>query len=695
MKVLGLTLGKTVAGKPLKDGSLSWYTSDNSILIISEEQAADRKHAGGYEASLQKLYETTSSRPDLVAVSSCCEPMITDVSGFEGQFGCEIRVVNHHLSHAHQAAWSAGYRDALIVVLDAGGNTLEPFDDRGTDWWRYEREQASIFECVDGRIKLIDRIFSKPFEIGIGEFWRYMTYACGFDSSNKASKVMELAAFSEDAICPIPELFFSSSLSSTMLNDPPSKLLLRDKLLGFFEPSFRLEEVQTALAGWAQKSLEAEVLRIVNSYQKQLGHSILCLSGGVALNCKLVQSIRERGPFDDIVVGYAPSDKGQSLGNCLAVQEGRKKVGSLNGLDPFRGSKRVASVSDIRSLLGEDQLTHIVEPSVPPQKVKDLIANGFLIGTWRGRGEIGARALGNSSILADPAVPGIKERLNQIKGRPEHTPVAPAFSKEYFEECFGPVKANYFHMSETVTVPRTAMSLPSSLQHVDRTVRPQIIDEKRPSYLSKLVASCNAEQRKEFVVLNTSFNGAGRPMAGTLSQAVSEFRNLGLDGLSCAKDVLVRKKNARLEARLDASDAQKAHFANFQDFERRKSEFGLTQEVELRERFLLFDNYIRWAADGRKVTTIRFKEGLLSVAGVGRLPLVETKNFKQSAMDVQKLEVDVLGFTVKKFQDLDQVDAQRDGFEKTSHLKQTLRNIYPKMKDSDYVTINFIRIVTE
>ena len=59
MKVLGLTLGQTVAGKPLKDGSLAWYTSDNNILVISEEQAADRKHAGGYEASLQKLYEAT------------------------------------------------------------------------------------------------------------------------------------------------------------------------------------------------------------------------------------------------------------------------------------------------------------------------------------------------------------------------------------------------------------------------------------------------------------------------------------------------------------------------------------------------------------------------------------------------------------------------------------------------------------
>lgn len=695
MRVLGITMGETVSNKPLKDGSLAWYRSDNNILVISEEQIANVKHAGGFEASLQKLYEENSSKPDIVAVSSCCEPEISDLSPLEAQFRCEVRVVNHHLSHAHQAAWTAGHRDALILAMDAGGNMLEPFDERGPDWWRYNREQLSVFQCVGGRISLLERRFSSPYDIGPGEFWRYMTYACGFDTSTKASKVMELAAFDDTSNNPLSDLFFSTDIAKNLRNDPPNKGLLKNQVLKHHGLAGLGNDVSPAnFAGWAQRSLEEYVVGLLNQYRLQLGHKLVCLTGGVALNCKLVQAVRARTSFDDVSVGYCPSDKGQSLGNCLAVQDRRPKVGSRSGLNPFRGPKRAASSSDIRSRLGQQHQTHIVEKGVSASAVLKLIDEGFVVGTWRGRGEVGARALGNSSILASPQLPKIKERLNSIKGRPDHTPIAPVLSKEYFQSNIGEACDNYSLMSETVYGPNGGDDIPTSMLHVDGSIRPQIIDETSSGFMSRMLQEAGPVRRKNFALLNTSFNGPGRPMAGTLDQAVSEFLELDLDALSCPSDILVRKKNARLEAALDACDPQTMFFENLEDFQRRSAEFGLCQSVEMRERFLLFDNYIRWAAQGRKVTTIRFKEGALSIAGPRRLPLVETKDFKQSAMEVRKLEVEVLGFTVKRFRHLNNVDAQRDGFEKTSHLKQTLRNIYPLISDDDYVTINFINILT-
>ncbi|PQO21847.1 hypothetical protein C2I36_16155 [Rhodobacteraceae bacterium WD3A24] len=694
MKVLGITMGATANGKQLKDGSLAWYQSDNNILVISEEQAAGSKHAGGFEASLQKFYEKKRSRPDLVAVSSCCEPEITDVSALEAQFRCEVRVVNHHLSHAHQAAWTNGYRDALIVVMDAGGNMLEPFDERGTDWWRYCREQFSVFECVDGKISLLDRKFSAPYDIGLGEFWRYITYACDFDTSTKASKVMELAAYDDSSGDAFLEPYFDTDLSRQLRNNPPNKRLLKELVLKQCAFGGRGREITIGnIAGWAQRSLVEVVVGFLNDYQRQTNQELVCLTGGVALNCKLVQAVRARTSFEDVIVGYCPSDKGQSLGNCLAIQSRRPKAGSRSGLNPFRGMERVASASDIRTRLGEHQQTHIVEKGVGPSSVLRLIEKGFIVGTWRGRGEIGERALGNSSILADPHLPGIKERLNEIKGRSIETPVAPVFSKEFFSSHFGEIHANYTLMSETVYQKSKGGEITSSMSHVDGSIRPQVIDEEAPSYLARMLAEVSPARAKKFALLNTSFNGPGRPMAGTVDQAVSEFTDLGLDALSCPNNILVRRKDVRMEATLDASDPDKMFFEDLEDFQARSSAFGLHQSVEKRERFLLFDNYIRWAAQGRKVTTIRFKEGVLSIAGPKKLPLVETKDFKQSAMQVQKLEVEVIGFTVKKFRHLDRVDAQRDGFEKTSHLKQTLKNIYPRLTDDDYVTINFISIL--
>jgi carbamoyltransferase len=696
MKVLGITMGATVSGKPLKDGSLAWYLSDNNVLVISEEQAANVKHAGGFEASLQKFYEESRSRPDLVAVSSCCEPEISDTSALEAQFSCRVRVVNHHLSHAHQAAWAAGYRDALIVVMDAGGNVLEPFDERGQEWWKYDREQLSVFQCVGGKISLLDRLYNTPYAIGLGEFWRYMTYACGFDTSTKASKVMELAAFDDPSRNPLRGMQLCDLEIDDLRNDPPNKNLFKNLLLHSHESARSTREISAVnMAGWAQRILEESVVRVLTEYHKQLKHQLVCLTGGVALNCKLVQAVRENTPFDEVIVGYCPSDKGQSLGNCLAVQERRSKTGSRSGLDPFRGTKRVATASDIRARLGGEQQTHIVEKGVGPSAVLGLIDDGFVVATWCGRGEVGARALGNSSILANPRVPGIKERLNNLKGRPIGTPIAPAFSRSFFETNFCEARDNFSVMSETVNRGDAAERLPSSMLHVDGSIRPQVIDENSSGYLSRMLRHTSTDRINEFVLLNTSFNGPGRPMAGTLDQAVSEFLRLGVDALSCPNDILVRRKNARLEAALDASNPNALFFKDIDDFHQRSAALGLRQRVEKRERFLLFDNYIRWAAQGRKVTTIRFKEGGLSIAGPRRLPLVETKDFKQSAMEVQNLEVEVLGFTVKRFHELDQIDAQRDGFEKTSHLKQTLRNIYPRMREDDYVTINFISIVTQ
>lgn len=694
MKVLGLTLGETATGKKLKDGSLCWLRSDQNILVISEEQAANKKHAGGYEDALRYFYANTRSIPEIVAISSCCEPERSDLSGWETQFGCEVRVINHHLSHAHLAAWNCGYQDCLIIILDAGGNVLEPYDSRGADWWKYKREQCTVFECVNGQISLVDRLFSEPCAIGPGEFWRYMTYVCGFESSTHASKVMELAGLFTSAAYPISDFFFEIPVNQRPTNYPPEKELL----LSFIKnrgstksgPEDRVWKIQAA--AWAQSSLEREVINIATRYARETGQKRLCLSGGVALNCRMIEKVRNATHFDDVHVGFLPSDKGQSLGNCLAASGSRKRSTPVASRTPFIGIRRSTSLGEIRRELGPLHQQHIAENGVVISAVLELLSQDFLIGTWRDRAEVGARALGNSSLLADAMKPNIKIRINELKGRPLETPVAPVFSQKTFGKYFPNFVENYTSMGETVDGAHCQDRLPQAIFHEDGSIRPQVVSPNGDGFLSELVSQHEKANGGDFLLLNTSFNGSGRPMAGTLEEAVSEFTALKLDALICSKDIILRRKDARLEACLDKHDPKRMFFRDHSDFKAKSQAHGLHLSVEIRERFLLFDNYIRWVAERRKVTTIRFKKNALSIATSGQLPLIETKNFKQSAMDVQPLKVEVLGFTVKRFSELDNVDAQRDGFEKTSHLKQTLRNIYPEMNDGDYVTINFIKL---
>ena len=116
-------------------------------------------------------------------------------------------------------------------------------------------------------------------------------------------------------------------------------------------------------------------------------------------------------------------------------------------------------------------------------------------------------------------------------------------------------------------------------------------------------------------------------------------------------------------------------------------------DIDLRERFSLYDNYINWLEEGRKVTTIRFIPNGLSIPIKQILPLIRTRNFKQDSMDFESNNIKVLGFGIKKFYDLNLIDAKRDGFNKTSQLKTMLRRIYPKMTEDSYVSINFIEQV--
>jgi hypothetical protein len=180
-------------------------------------------------------------------------------------------------------------------------------------------------------------------------------------------------------------------------------------------------------------------------------------------------------------------------------------------------------------------------------------------------------------------------------------------------------------------------------------------------------------------------------MVGTPAAAVSEATSLAIDGVMFSNSIFLRRKSARWEAGIERTASDGYFFESLDDFQSygARDQFG---SVELRSRFLLFDNYIDWVRDQRKVTTVRFVPGGVSIPAGNRLPLVETKNFRQSAMEVNDTFVQVHGFALKRFGDLNQVDAQRDGFEKTSHLKRTLSSIYPQMTESDFVTINFISI---
>src|SRR5690606_37308674 len=103
--------------------------------------------------------------------------------------------------------------------------------------------------------------------------------------------------------------------------------------------------------------------------------------------------------------------------------------------DPFVGTGY--SNEDIRAALEECKVSYRVSNAVC-EDTAELLHQGRIVGWFQGRMEFGARALGNRSILANPTIENMKDKLNlQVKHRESFRPFAPsipvAFKDDYFE----------------------------------------------------------------------------------------------------------------------------------------------------------------------------------------------------------------------------------------------------------------------
>ena len=167
-----------------------------------------------------------------------------------------------------------------------------------------------------------------------------------------------------------------------------------------------------------------------------------------------------------------------------------------------------------------------------------LIADGLVTGWYQGRSEWGPRALGNRSILANPAVPTMKETINaKIKRRESFRPFAPSVLREEVATYFEQTIDSPFMMHVVKIRPEWRERLPA-VTHVDGTGRLQTVDKASNPLYHALIS---AFQRRTGLglVLNTSFN-ENEPVVDTPEQALDCFRRTDMDALCLGRYVLTK-----------------------------------------------------------------------------------------------------------------------------------------------------------
>ena len=157
----------------------------------------------------------------------------------------------------------------------------------------------------------------------------------------------------------------------------------------------------------------------------------------MALNCVANARILRDTDYRRVWVPPCASDTGAPLGSALWHQHqtlGRQRAFELT--HPFYGTTH--GDDEIARALGQAGLSYqrLGEAELIAE-VACHLAEGQIVGWVQGRFEMGPRALGNRSILADPRSAAMKDKLNaRIKQREPFRPFAPAVLVERASEFF-------------------------------------------------------------------------------------------------------------------------------------------------------------------------------------------------------------------------------------------------------------------
>lgn len=236
--------------------------------------------------------------------------------------------------------------------------------------------------------------------------------------------------------------------------------------------------------------------------------------GGVAQNIVWNTELKQRYP--NIIIPPHSSDEGVSLG-------GLEWLRMKNNLPPFKFNNYP---------YGQDDFAPDTEPSDDTIKqVAGYLAEGKIVGWYQGKGEMGPRALGNRSILMDPRIPNGKQKINNIKRREQYRPFGASVLKEHSNKYFD-MKFDDDYMLFSTNV--NSNSFPA-ITHIDGTCRVHTVTDKNPAFRKLLeefykLTGCG-------LLLNTSLNIAGKPLAGYPQVAKDLFYTVGLDYMVIGNEI--------------------------------------------------------------------------------------------------------------------------------------------------------------
>jgi carbamoyltransferase len=442
--------------------------------------------------------------------------------------------VGHHDAHA-AIFFVSPFEEASVVIMDGYG----------------DRTATSAYAGHGNRLEQTWRL---GFFDSLGMLYTCVTQHLGFKPFEEGT-VMALAACGEPTyLDKFREVVVVQEEGGFRLNSDYVSIdthgLIRpftDRFIETFgsarQPGEDLTDRHRDLAHALQLVTEETVLHIVRHIERTQRSRNLVISGGVALNCVANARILRDTNFERVWVPPCASDTGAPLGSALwHYHQNLGRERSFGLTHPFFGTSY--SESEVIVALEEAGLRYekVDDDEELFQRVARDLASQKIVGWFQGRYEIGPRALGNRSILADPRNPKIKELINsRIKYREPFRPFAPAVLLERAGEFFEVDQPDPYMTLAPRVRPDKVNVIPAAV-HVDGTGRIQTVRrDDNPRYYGVIEAFGRLTGVP--VLINTSFN-RHEPIVTTPAEAVSCYLRTEMDCLVMG-NIYVKARNVQ------------------------------------------------------------------------------------------------------------------------------------------------------
>ncbi|MGR8825835.1 carbamoyltransferase C-terminal domain-containing protein [Leuconostoc mesenteroides] len=525
------------------DGNVALLINGKLTVALATERITRNKYDGTFETAVNEILNYANiTKNDITSILLSGFGKYVDekkenidiVKQINTFFNNKIPVIyepSHHKIHAWTGLLENHEKNSLVVVIDNSGSILE-YGSESSDLEKARVEQTSFYYWNGTALKLIDRDHDDFSDVGYGRFYSKVSQYIGFESYHDAGKTMGLAPIFSGSLNSMPKPYnnVNGKQTTTLTHSTYDEDGIDDLIHWFNNKNISIQKrftnnffgsEQAKFAKWAQHSLEQSLLEKIRLLKREHNIERIILTGGVALNSVLSQSLEDNLNIP-VITPPSPGDAGLSLGLLAKYYYEKNNNLDMKGYTAYLGFK----ISDKEKLLALDKYKDNINYEIV-RDIETLAANllyqNKVIALVTGRSEFGPRALGHRSIIANPSNAWTKDIINSgVKKREWFRPFAPSILVDKFEEYFASKYIDFDFMMKTTSVKNEKKNAIPSVLHNDYSARVQTVTrDKTPEYYSIIK---NFEKLSGLpVVLNTSFNLGGMPLVENAYDAIECF----------------------------------------------------------------------------------------------------------------------------------------------------------------------------